>query len=102
MTNNPQYPITIAGQKLTLRFETSDSPTKKGINLQFVMENEPTDPRETQELANKISVALQKRFGDAGIAIDYNERNPYKNVVSFIVPIATISDYLMNVLKGQK
>jgi hypothetical protein len=102
MNNNPRYPITIEGQTLTLQFDTSDSPTKKGINMQFVMQNPPDDPRVTQELANKISVALQKRFGNAGIAIDYNERNPYKNVISFIVPITTISDYLMGVLKGQK
>lgn len=102
MTNNPKYPVTIEGQNMILQFETSDAPTKKGINLQFVMQNPPEDQRQTQELANKISVALQKRFGDAGIAVDYNERNAYKNVISFIVPLTTISDYLMSVLKGQK
>jgi hypothetical protein len=53
-------------------------------------------------LANKISVALQKRFGDSGIALDYNERNPYKNVISFIVPLNSISKILMDVIKGSK
>ena len=99
---NPKYPITILGQSLTLQFEISSAPTKKGINLQFVMSQPPEDPRETQELANKISIALQKRFGDSGIALDYNERNPYKNVISFIVPLNSISKILMDVIKGSK
>jgi hypothetical protein len=95
------YPITILGQKLTLNFEVSDAPTKKGINLQFVMQNVPQDTRDKEQLQNKLSIALQKRFGDAGIPIDYNERNPYNNVISFIIPISSIADQMMKVLKGQ-
>jgi hypothetical protein len=94
------YPITILGQKLILNFEVSDAPTKKGINLQFVMQNEPTDTRDKEQLRDKLSIALQKRFGDAGIPIDYNERNPYKNVISFIVPISSVADQMIKVLKG--
>lgn len=94
------YPITISGQKLILNFEVSDAPTKKGINLQFVMQNEPSDPRDKEQLRDKLSIALQKRFGDAGIPIDYNERNPYKNVISFIVPISSVADQMIKVLKG--
>lgn len=102
MNTNPRYPITILGQKLTLQFEISDAPTKKGVNLQFVMDSEFEDPREKQQVANKISIALQKRFGDSGIVVDYNERNPYKNVISFIVPLASLADLLTNVIKGSK
>jgi hypothetical protein len=95
------YPITILGQKLVLNFEVSDAPTKKGINLQFVMQNVPQDARDKEQLQNKLSIALQKRFGDAGIPIDYNERNPYINVISFIIPISSIADQMIKVLKGQ-
>ena len=65
------------------------------------MEQEPSDPRDKQDLQNKLSVVLQKRFGDANIAIDFNERNPYKNVLSYIVPMNSISDILMKVLRGE-
>ena len=94
------YPITIQGQKLYLQFEISDAPTKQGINMQFVMKDTPEDIRDKQDLQNKLSVALQKKFGDAGIALDYNERNPYVNVISFIVPITAISKILVDVLKS--
>lgn len=98
--SGPIYNVTIQGQSLKLRFVVEDSPTKAGINLQFVLESDIEDPREKQELANKISVVLQKKFGDAGIAVTYNDRNAYKNVISFIVPIDSISKILVDTLKG--
>jgi hypothetical protein len=103
---NPQYSvnITIDNEKLKIpvEFELSEADTKKGINLQFVLPDDKVkDPRKKQEYANKISVALQKRFGAAGIPIDYNERNAYVNVVSFIVPLSAVSEWLIGTLKGQ-
>lgn len=96
----PIYNVTIAGQNLKLSFVSEESPTKMGINMRFVMETPPEDPRDKQELANKISVVLQKKFGAAGIAITYNDRSPYRNVISFIVPIDAISKLLVHVLKN--
>lgn len=96
----PIYNVTIAGQNLKLTFIPEESPTKMGINMRFVMETSPEDPRDKQELANKISVVLQKKYGDAGIAVAFNDRNPYKNVISFIVPIDSISKVLVDVLKN--
>jgi hypothetical protein len=100
-SNNVKYPIIIAGQKMILQFVVSDAPTKLGINMQFVMEQEPSDPRDKQDLQNKLTLALQKRFSESNIAIDFNERNPYKNVISFIVPINAISNILIDTLKGK-
>lgn len=97
---NPIYQVTLLGQKFNLEFVTEDSPTKMGINMRFVMEDEPQDIRDKQKLSDKVGVILQKRFGDAGIAVTFNDRNPYKNVISFIVPIDSISKILMNALKG--
>lgn len=94
------YNIKIAGQSLKLIFVTEESPTKRGVNMQFVMETPPEDPRDKEELANKISIVLQKKYGDAGIAVTFNDRSPYQNVISFIVPIDSISKMLIDILKG--
>jgi hypothetical protein len=101
MAVKPQYPITIAGKNLILQFDISDAPTKLGVNMQFVSKEDFADERDKQDLANKLSVVLQKKYGDAGIAIDYNERNPYKNVISYIIPLSAVSTIMMNMLKGQ-
>ena len=98
---NPLYSITVEGKKYRLQFDVNENPTKKGVKMQFILDQEFEDPRDKQELANKISVALQKRIGDAGIMIDYDDRNPYKNVIGFIVPLASVSNMLVKILKGQ-
>lgn len=98
----PRYSATIAGKKLGLQFDVNSNPTKIGIKMQFILDQEYEDPREKQELANKISTALQTRFGEAGVMLDYDDRNPYKNVIAFIVPLAAVSNILMNILKGGK
>jgi hypothetical protein len=98
---NPLYSITVEGKKYRLQFDVNDNPTKKGVKMQFILDQEFEDPRDKQELANKISVALQKRFGDAGIMVDYDDRNPYRNVIGFIVPLASVSNMLVKILKGE-
>lgn len=100
MGSQPQYNVTVAGQTLALRFDVNKNPTKMGIKLQFVIPNPEMDPRDKQELANKISTALQKRFGDAGVMIDYDTQTPYKNVIGFVVPIGAVSDMLVKIIKG--
>jgi len=97
---NPKYNITVAGKKYALQFDVNTNPTKKGVKMQFILDQEFQDPREKQALATKISVALQKRFGDSGIMVDYDDRNPYKNVIGFIVPLASVSKMLIDALKG--
>lgn len=97
----PQYTVNVAGQSLVLKFDVNKNPTKMGIKLQFVVPDPNMDPRDKQELANKISAALQKRFGDAGVMIDYDTQTPYKNVIGFIVPIASISSMLTKIIKGE-
>jgi len=99
---NPLYSVTVEGKKYRLQFDVNDNPSKKGIKMQFILDQEFQDPRDKQALSNKISIALQKRFSEANIAIDMDERNPYKNVIGFIVPLSSISEILINVLKGNK
>lgn len=97
---SPKYTVTVAGQSLVLRFDVNSNPTKKGVKMQFVLPDSNMDPRDKQELASKISAALQKRYGDAGIMIDYDTQTPYKNVIGFVVPLTSISDFLIKTLKS--
>ncbi len=72
----PEFPVEIAGHHLTLRFDVNINKTKKGIKLQFVMKDVPTDPREAQQLANEIGSELQQKFGEANLQIVYDVENP--------------------------
>jgi len=98
---NPQATVNIEGKKLGLIFDVNSNPTKKGVKLHFILDKAMTDPKDKQELSTKISTALQKRFGDAGIVIDYDERSPYTNTISYLVPLQSLSDILLKALKGQ-
>jgi len=98
---NPKTKVTVAGHELMLRFDVNKNPTKMGIKLQFVLSSSEMDPKQKQELANKISTALQKRLGDAGIVIDYDTQVPYRNVIGFVVPIHSIADVLIKLIKGE-
>lgn len=97
----PEYPVEIAGHHLTLRFDVNINKTKKGVKLQFVMKDVPTDPREAQTMANEIGTELQEKFGEAGLQIMYDVENPYKNVVGFLLPLPSLADFIIkHVLKG--
>ena len=96
---NPLFDITIGGKKYKLRFDVNENPTKKGVKMQFIIDQEFEDPRDKQMLANEISVALQKKLGAAGVMVDYDDRNPYKNVIGFIVPLNSVA---MLIIKSMK
>lgn len=98
----PEYPVEIAGQHLTLRFDVNINKTKKGIKLQFVLKDIPQDPRQAQQLANEIGTELQEKFGAAGLQIVYDVENPYKNVIGFLLPLPSLASYLIkNVFKAE-
>jgi hypothetical protein len=96
----PKATVTIDGKKLGLLFDVNSNATKKGIKMHFILEEKFEDPRQKQALASKISTALQTKFGNAGIVIDYDERSPYENAISYIVPLQSISEILIKALKG--
>jgi len=97
---NPRFNITVAGKKYGLQFDVNSNPTKKGVKMQFILDQEFEDPRDKQLLTNEISVALQKRLGASGIMVDYDDRNPYKNVIGFIVPINSVATMIIKAMKG--
>jgi len=97
----PEFPVEIAGHHLTLRFDVNINKTKKGVKLQFVMNDVPTDPRQAQEMANEIGTELQEKFGQSNLQIVYDVENPYRNVIGFLIPLPSLANYLMkNVFKG--
>lgn len=99
----PEFPVEIAGHHLTLRFDVNINKTKKGVKLQFVMNDIPQDPRQAQQLANEIGTELQQKFGDAGLQVVYDVENPYKNVIGYLLPLPSLADYLIkNVFKSEE
>ena len=97
----PQYPVEIAGHHLTLRFDVNINKTKKGVKLQFVMNDIPQDPRQAQQMANEIGTELQEKFGAANMQIVYDVENPYKNVIGFLLPLPSLANSIIkNVFKG--
>jgi len=98
----PRTSVNIAGKKLGLQFDLNTNETKRGVKMQFILDSDEMDPKEKQDLTEKISTALQKRFGDAGLMVDFDDRTPYKNVIGFIVPLNSITNMLINILKGSK
>ena len=96
----PEFPVEVAGNHLTLRFDVNINKTKKGVKLQFVMKDIPQDPRQAQQLANEIGTELQQKFGDAGLQVVYDVENPYKNVIGFLLPLPSLANYLIkNIFK---
>lgn len=98
----PQYPVEIAGHHLTLRFDVNINKTKKGVKLQFVMNDIPQDPRQAQQMANEIGTELQEKFGAADMQVIYDVENPYKNVIGFLLPLPSLADHIIkHVLKDE-
>jgi hypothetical protein len=97
----PEYPVNIAGQHLKLRFDVNVNKTKKGIKLQFVLNEVPQDPRALQNLANEIGTELQEKFAAHNLQVVYDVENPYKNVIGFLLPLPSVSNFIMTtVLQG--
>lgn len=97
----PEFPVEIAGHHLILRFDVNINKTKKGVKLQFVMKDVPSDPRQAQDMANEIGTELQEKFGESNLQIVYDVENPYRNVIGFLIPLPSLANYLMkNVFKG--
>ena len=97
----PEYPVNIAGHSMKLRFDVNVNKTKKGIKLQFVLSEIPQDPRQLQDMANEIGADLQQKFAAHNLQVIYDVENPYKNVIGFLLPLPSVSNFIMTtVLKG--
>jgi hypothetical protein len=97
---NPTAVISLDDRKYPVVFDVNSNETKKGIKMHFIVDDYQ-DIKKKQELANSLSTALQKAFGNAGIVVDFDERSPYENAISYLIPLQSISNVLIKALKGE-
>lgn len=91
----PTYPVNIAGEDFTLRFDVNINKTKKGIKLQFISDKLPNDIRLKQQLMNNMGTELQQKFGDAKLQVILDLENPYNDAIGFLIPLPSIATHIM-------
>lgn len=98
----PAYKVSLEGQEFNVIFDTNISDTKRGLKIRFIPTNQQVDVRELSNVANKIAVLLQKKFATTGIQIDRDLQPRSPLVIGFSVPLASISDFIMNkIIRGK-
>ncbi len=99
----PQYIVSMGGEQFGVVFDTNINETKRGIKMRFVPQNQNIDVRQLSEIATKIAVALQSKFANYGIQIDRDTQVKNPMVIGFIIPLVSISDFIMKkVIKGEQ
>jgi hypothetical protein len=98
----PLYKATLEGEEFSIIFDTNINPTKRGIKVRFQPTNANVDIRRLAGQADKIAVALQKRFADYNILIERDTEVKDPMTIGFIIPLSSISEFIMKkVLKGE-
>jgi hypothetical protein len=98
----PAYKVSLEGEEYNVYFDTNISDTKRGLKIRFIPVNTETDVRKLNDAANKIAVILQKKFAATSLQIDRDlqPRSPLE--IGFTVPLASISDFIMNkIIRGK-
>jgi len=97
----PQYLVTLEGEEFGVVFDTNINETKRGIKMKFVPQNQNIDIRQLANMANTIADILQKKFAKFNIQVDRDTQVQNPMVIGFMIPLASISDLIMNkVIKG--
>jgi hypothetical protein len=97
----PQYLVTLEGEEFGVVFDTNINETKRGIKMKFVPQNQNIDIRQLSTIANKIAVILQKKFASYGIQVDRDTQVQNPMVIGFMIPLVSISDFIMKkVIQG--
>lgn len=98
----PLYKATLEGEEFNIVFDTNINPTKRGIKVRFQPTNTNVDIRRLAGQADKIAVALQKRFAEYNILIERDTEVKDPMVIGFIIPLSSVSEFIMKkVLKGE-
>jgi hypothetical protein len=98
----PLYKATLEGEEFNIIFDTNINPTKRGIKVRFQPINANVDIRRLAGQADKIAVALQKRFAEYSILIERDTEVKDPMVIGFIIPLSSLSEFIMKkVLKGE-
>lgn len=98
----PQYKVKLEGVSFAVQFDTNINETKRGVKIRFYPQSEQQlDIRKLNDLANKIAVILQKKFAEQGLQIDRDTEVQDPTVIGFMLPLASIANFVMNrVIKG--
>jgi hypothetical protein len=98
----PKYKVTLKGTPMSVTFDVNNNPTKRGIKMRFNLLQGGADVNSLNNLANEMTVILQKKFADKGLQINRDTEVEDPSTIGFIIPIASITDFIMNkVIKGQ-
>lgn len=100
----PQYKVKLEGVSFAVQFDTNINETKRGVKIRFYPQTDGAqqiDIRKLNDLANKIAVILQKKFAEQGLQIDRDTEVQDPTVIGFMLPLASIANFVMNkVIKG--
>ena len=98
----PKYTVTLEGERFAVVFDTNINETKRGIKMRFEPDNKSIDVRQLADLANKIAVILQSKFAGYNIQVDRDTQVKDPMIIGFIIPLQSISDFIMNKVIGGK
>lgn len=91
----PVYNVTIKGETFAVEFDTNINETKRGIKMHFIPQNQNIDIRQLSTIANEIAVVLQKKFAPFGIQVDRDTQVSNPMILGFMIPLVSISDFIM-------
>ena len=101
LTKPITYKVKAGGNIFNMSFEANKNPTKQGVKLKFTPERELGD-NEINDAVNKLALLLQKRFSNYEIQVDRDINPVSPKDISFLVPLNSIGDFIMNkVIKNQ-
>lgn len=92
----PVYKVTLGGETFAVQFDTNINETKRGIKMQFIPENKNIDIRQLSTMASQIATVLQGRFAQYGIQFDRDTQPRNPMIIGFMIPLSSITDFIMN------
>lgn len=97
----PQYKVNLEGVSFTAQFDVNLNETKRGLKVRFYPQEGQMDIRKLGDLAQKLTLILQKQFANAGLQIDRDTQVQDPTVIGYIVTLPSLADFIINrVLKG--
>lgn len=98
----PQYKVRLEGVGFTVQFDTNINETKRGLKMRFHPEQGEMDIRKLSDLAQKLTLILQKQFSAVGLQIDRDTQVQDPTTIGYIVQLPSLANFIMNrVIKGQ-
>lgn len=102
LTEEITYNFPFKNKQFKIRFDVNANPTKKGIKIQFIPnENLTKNPNEARQIINDLQIYLNQKLGALGMAADFDPDVPYQNVIGFTVKLGSLSNTLIKALGGK-